>query len=79
MAHDGRQTAPYAWGGILVIRQGHVTDREKPCHKPTYRYESSDLPENDAGRGREFCVNAHAIFPTRYETGYRDRSCCSSV
>jgi hypothetical protein len=23
---DGRQTAPYAWGGIPVIRQGHVTD-----------------------------------------------------
>jgi hypothetical protein len=32
---DGRQTAPYAWGGIPMIRQGPCDGLEKPCHKPT--------------------------------------------
>jgi hypothetical protein len=27
---DGRQTAPYAWGGIPVIRQGPCDGPEKP-------------------------------------------------
>jgi hypothetical protein len=30
-----RQTAPYAWGGIPVIRQGPCDAPEKPCQKPT--------------------------------------------
>jgi hypothetical protein len=29
-----RQTAPYAWGGIPVIRQGPGDGPEKPCHQP---------------------------------------------
>ncbi len=33
-----RQTAPYAWGGIPVIRQRPCDGPEKPCHKPTSRY-----------------------------------------
>src|SRR5258708_30051105 len=41
VAHDGRQTAPYAcWGGIPVIRQGPCDGPEKPCHlseMPTIR------------------------------------------
>src|SRR5712692_5560294 len=40
----GRQTAPYAWGGIPVIRQGPCDGPEKPCHKPTFGY-LSDLGE----------------------------------
>src|SRR6266851_6049650 len=41
--HGCRQTAPYAWGGIPVIRQGPCDGPEKPCHKPTSRYQSGLL------------------------------------
>src|SRR5260370_28232041 len=33
-----QQVAPYAWGGIPVIRQRPCEGPEKPYHKPTYRH-----------------------------------------
>ena len=47
---DCRQTAPYAWGGIPVIRQRPCDGPEKPCRKPTF--------EDRSNRQGGMCTNS---------------------
>jgi hypothetical protein len=52
-----RQTAPYAWGGIPVIRQGPCDAPEKPCHKPTCEDQTAFKPIR--------CITSTKLFGAR--------------
>src|ERR1700720_3883989 len=61
-----RQTAPYAWGGIPVIRQGPCDGPEKPCHKPVGSRTGAVFRRSGLAVARRFlweCLNSQTVNP----------------